>query len=140
GWIVLIVLLISFWRDQPEAIPKGKAVAPVTGFSACFTSMLANAAGPIMAIYLMAVKLPKKTFIGTKAWFFLIINFIKVPLMFFGAQSINSDSLVLNAKLIPAIIIGGLLGIKAVKHIPEEKFKLAIKVLVLTASLKLIFS
>ena len=36
-------------------------------------------AGPIFAIYCLAVGLPKLEFVGTGAWFFLIVNAFKVP-------------------------------------------------------------
>ena len=139
GIIVIIVLGISVWREKHKEIPKGKLVAISTGFTAGFTSMLANAAGPIMNIYLLVMKLPKEAFIGTAAWFFLIINYVKLPLMAIGANSISADSLKMNAMLIPAILIGGILGIKVVKYIPEEKFKKAVQILVFATCLKLIF-
>lgn len=37
-----------------------------------FASMIGNAAGPIFAVYLLAVNLDKKHYLGTTAWFFLI--------------------------------------------------------------------
>ena len=140
GVIVLFVLFLAEWNKNHKDVPKGKLVPVGTGIAAGFTSMLANAAGPIMAIYLLVMKLPKQAFIGTKAWFFLIINFVKIPLMMIGANSITRDSLSFNAKLIPAVMIGALLGVRVVKFIPEEKFKIAIKVLVIAACIKLIFS
>ena len=92
-----------------------------------------------MNIYLLVMKLPKEAFIGTAAWFFLIINYVKLPLMVFGANSITKESLTMDAMVIPAVIVGAVCGIKAVKLIPEEKFKRAVQFLVLAACLKLIF-
>ena len=43
------------------------------------TTMIANAAGPVMTIYLLACRLPKFEFVGTAAWFFFAINLLKVP-------------------------------------------------------------
>lgn len=140
GIIVLTVLGLSIWREKHKEIPEGKLIAVGTGFSAGFTSMLANAAGPIMNIYLLVMKLPKQAFIGTSAWFFLLINYVKLPLMYFGAGSITTESLKMNAALIPAVLIGGVLGIKAVRYIPEDKFKRAVQFLVFAACLKLIFA
>ena len=140
GIIVLTVLALSLWREKHKDVPEGKLISVGTGFTAGFTSMLANAAGPIMNIYLLVMKLPKEAFIGTSAWFFLIINYVKLPLMHFGAGSITKASLQMNAMLIPAILVGGILGIKAVKYIPEEKFKYAVQILVFAACIKLIFT
>lgn len=43
------------------------------------TTMLANAAGPLVSLYLLAISLPKPQLIATSAWFFLIINASKIP-------------------------------------------------------------
>lgn len=137
GGIVLSVLLLSLWREKNKSIPDGKLISLGTGFTAGFTSMLANAAGPVMNIYLLVMKLPKEVFIGTSAWFFLIINYVKLPLTILGPNSISKASLQMNAMLIPAILVGGILGIRAVKLIPEEKFKRAVQILVFVACLKL---
>ena len=139
GIIVLVVLFLSIWRERHDEIPEGKAVAVGTGFSAGLTTMLANAAGPIMNIYLLVMKLPKEVFIGTAAWFFLIINFVKLPLMVIGPNSITKASLQMGAMIIPSVIVGVILGIKIVKIIPEQKFKRAVQVLVFLACIKLIF-
>ena len=56
-------------------------VAPFLGVLGGMATMLANAAGPIAQFYLLAMKLPKYTFIGTSAWLFLIVNISKVPFM-----------------------------------------------------------
>ena len=85
------------------------------------------------------MKLPKKVFVGTAAWFFLIINYVKLPLMIIGPNSISRHSLLMNAFLIPAVLAGAYGGIKAVEVIPEKKFKRMVQFLTLAASLKLIF-
>ena len=41
--------------------------------------MTANAAGPVMTLYLSAAGIDKRRFVGTSAWFFLIVNLAKVP-------------------------------------------------------------
>ena len=75
GVVVLVALGISLWRERRQGkVSQGRALEVGTGFSAGFISMLANAAGPILSIYLLALKLPKEVFIGTAAWFFLVIN------------------------------------------------------------------
>ena len=39
-----------------------------------FTTMVANAAGPVMSLYFVASRLPVQAVLGTAAWFFLIVN------------------------------------------------------------------
>ena len=72
--------------------------------------MMANAAGPIMAIYLLAMRMDKKDFIGTTAWFFFILNLSKTP--FSGnLDLINADTLTTNLVLVPVILAGGGVGV-----------------------------
>jgi hypothetical protein len=60
-------------------VPHARWFAWTIGILAGAATMLANAAGPVFAIYLIAVGLPKMEFVGTSAWFFFIINLFKVP-------------------------------------------------------------
>ena len=92
------------------------------GGASGITTMMANSAGPVMAIYLLAVSLPKLAFVGTAAWFFLIINLIKVP---FSAQLglINGSSLALDFSLVPAVACGIWLGRYLITILPQELFE-----------------
>lgn len=100
--------------------------------------MLANAAGPIMVIYLLSMRLPPTAFIGTSAWYFLIINTFKVP---FSAQLglITLSSLMFNAMLLPFIGLGAWAGIKFARHIPRGSFERLVQILAALGALKLIF-
>ncbi|MBN2773507.1 MAG: sulfite exporter TauE/SafE family protein, partial [Prolixibacteraceae bacterium] len=82
-------------------------------------------------IYLLAMHLPKNSFIGTGAWFFLIVNASKFPLHFFIWKTINRETLTLDIVLLPAIVLGAFLGIWGVKKIPERMYRAA--VIVVTA-------
>src|SRR5207249_1290026 len=88
GLILVTMVALHFWRQQElrrdpegwaEKIPHALWFIGITGFLAGLTTMLANAAGPIMIMYLLAIRLPKMEFLGTGAWFFLILNVFKVP-------------------------------------------------------------
>ncbi|MCK9587876.1 MAG: TSUP family transporter [Terrimicrobiaceae bacterium] len=61
------------------------------------------------AVLLMACRLPKYEFVGAAAWFFFIVNVIKVP---FSASLglINPSSLWLNLLLVPGIAAGVVTG------------------------------
>jgi uncharacterized membrane protein YfcA len=107
------------------------------GFAAGVTTMLANAAGPVMGLYLLAVALPKDAFVGTGAWFFLIINLIKVP---FSAQLglITPDSLMFNAVLVPVILCGLFFGRMVVARLTQKWFDTFILAFAMIASLRLL--
>lgn len=113
-------------------------VACIFGILAGITTMIANAAGPIIVIYLIAMKLPKEEFIGTSAWYFLLLNWIKVPFMI-ERGLINQESIMFNLKIAPAVFVGAILGILLTKHLSEKNYKIWIQILTVIAALKLLF-
>jgi uncharacterized membrane protein YfcA len=147
GGIVLAMLALKFWqsnRKKSDCSSENEihlhwAFAAVIGFLIGLTSMMANAAGPIMIIYLLAMHLPKTEFVGTAAWFFFIVNWIKVPFML-DLNMITRQSIKLNATLFPIIAIGAVIGILILKHVPQKIFNKAVLVLATAAAIKLILS
>ena len=82
GATFLLMVALHVWRKkflEDEEIPSGPAFSGAMGLSAGFATMVANAAGPVMVIYLLAMQLPKLEFIGTGAWYFFVLNSFKVP-------------------------------------------------------------
>jgi uncharacterized protein len=83
--------------------------------------------------------LDKKSFIGTTAWFFFIINLSKFPLQVLVWKNINLNTLTIDILVLPAIALGAWLGIILVKRIPEKAYKwFVIVITVLSAFLILI--
>ena len=76
-----------------------------------------------MAVYLLSMRLPKNEFIGTAAWFFLVINLFKVPFHVFVWETISWQSVKLNLIALPVIIAGVYLGIWLVKRINEKYYR-----------------
>ena len=139
GVLVLGLLGLAWFRVtnvNNDHIPHHWLFAAFIGLLAGSTSMLANAAGPVMIIYLVAMRLPKNEFIGTRAWFFWILNLSKMP---FSANLdlMNASSLLTNLALVPCLVIGGLLGIALVNVIPQRAFDRIVKLLALAAALYL---
>jgi uncharacterized membrane protein YfcA len=144
GGILLVMVVLSYWRRRalsdglPDALPRSGWVAALTGVVAGFTTMVANAAGPVMALYLLAIGLPKLAFIGTGAWFFMLVNTAKVP---FSVQLglITPQSLMWDAVLILPLVPGALLGPVILRHIDQDKFETLVLGLAALASLRLLF-
>lgn len=126
GWIVLAMgLLQGLKRFAPapfERVPHSRPFAWFMGSAAGVTTMMANAAGPVMALYLLAVNLPKLQFVGTAAWFFLVINLAKVPFSY-QLGLIGSSSLRFNLVLVPAVVVGIFLGKRLLDKIPQKLFE-----------------
>jgi uncharacterized membrane protein YfcA len=141
GGIILGLLALMVWQDvrkkEPQ-YPQALWFAIVAGLAAGFTTMIGNAAGAITSIYLLAMRLPKNAFIGTVAWFFLIINLLKVPLQIFFWENIGAETLTFNAIMIPAIAAGAAIGILAAGKIPEKAYRVFVMVMTGAAGLLLI--
>ncbi|MCG8334636.1 MAG: sulfite exporter TauE/SafE family protein [Proteobacteria bacterium] len=122
---VLLGVGLMIWQDIRKSliVPEGRWFAAVLGLAGGFATMIGNAAGPIMALYLLSMRIPKFVFIGTGAWFFLLINLFKVPLHIFVWKTITLKTLTFNAILAPAIITGVFIGIQIVKIIPEKPYR-----------------
>nr|WP_062210778.1 sulfite exporter TauE/SafE family protein [Streptomyces sp. NBRC 109706] len=116
GGVLLLVVAAHLWqrRRKGERNGKGAASALFYGLLAGFTTMVANAGGAVMAVYLLAMGFPMLTFLGTAAWFFLIVNVFKVPFSA-GLGLIGTESLTLNAILLPGVFLGAFLGRRLIK-------------------------
>ena len=142
GGIVLIMLGINYWRTrtrgEEKPVPAQLWFAVALGFMAGVTTMMANAAGPIMIIYLLAMRLPKVEFVGTAAWFFFVINWLKVP---FSAnlELMTAESVKLDLMMLPFIAAGAIAGIFFLKRIPQKGFTAIVRILTAAAAIKLLF-
>jgi uncharacterized membrane protein YfcA len=125
GWTVLVLVCMQLWRMwRPgafEHVPHAWPFAAAMGLLAGITTMMANAAGPVMAMYFLAVGLPKYQFTGTSAWFFLFINLFKIPFSLWLGL-IHGSSLLFNFALLPAIIFGLFFGRWLLGHVPQRLF------------------
>jgi len=146
GAILVTIVVVHFWRrartkaltDLEAETKPHPLLAAVTGVSAGFTTMVANAAGPIMVIYLLAMRLPKYIFMGTAAWYFFILNLFKVPFSY-SLGLINANSLPISLALAPVAVAGALTGRVLIRHINQQVFELLALVLTFVAGLRLLF-
>lgn len=142
GVIIVVLAALQLWRRRsgaaPEPVTPSAATAAVFGILAGFTTLLANAAGPLMAIYLLAMRLPKLEFVGTAAMFFLVLNLFKVPFMA-DLGLINLGSLGTNLWLMPAVVAGVLLGRRIVAKLNQRWFENLSLALAVAAGVKLLF-
>jgi len=138
--VLLCTGLLAFTetRGNRFQVPNATWFYCLTGILGGFTTMIGNAAGPIMSIYLFAMGYQKNNFIGTYAWFFMIINAIKVPLQVFIWHNITTQHAVLALCLIPIIALGALLGVWVVKRIPEKPFRYLIIVMTGLSAIRLL--
>ena len=141
GWIVLLLAVMQAvrlrWPGWLGNVPHTRIAVWMIGLLAGAATMLANAAGPVIALYCVAVGLPKFELVGTLAWFFFIVNVFKLP--FSAALGlIRTDTLLLNAVLIPAVIAGVIGGRWIVHQLPQRAFDLLMLAFAAVAALRLI--
>lgn len=135
----IALMLLKDRKKGTDFFPDKWWFAASMGILGGFATMIGNVAGPIFAIYLLAMHLPKNSFIGTGAWFFLIINFLKFPLHIFVWKTIDRSTLTLDLLLLPAIAVGAFIGIMLVKKISDKIYRTTVIIVtVLSAFLLLI--
>ena len=141
GLIVLAMLALNWWRQRKEGleveVPRDWWFAGLMGFTAGVATMMANAAGPVMIIYLLAMQLPKVRFVGTCAWFFFLVNWIKVPFSM-NLKMMTWETIKIDLMILPAIALGAFLGIVLLHKIPQKKFGLVVQLLAAVAAIKLL--
>ncbi|MER5991614.1 MULTISPECIES: sulfite exporter TauE/SafE family protein [Streptomyces] len=131
GAILLLMAGVTVWRrrkagaeGEPDAVTTraGRAKARSYGVLGGFTTMVANAGGPVMSLYLLSAGFRKMGFLGTSAFFFLIVNTSKLPFSA-GLGLIDARSLLLDAALVLFVVPGALLGRWAVDRIDQRLFE-----------------
>ncbi len=139
GGLVLGMLAIELCRQRFgwQRMPHRRWFAAVTGLLAGFTTFVANAAMPVMSIYLVSQEFDKQRFIGTAAWFFLILNVCKVP-PYWAMHMFRREMLLPAAALAPLVIVGALLGVFVLARIPQRFFDALALVLAGAAAIRLV--
>jgi len=126
---IIMGLILMVWQDRRKkqvTVPDYWWFSAIIGMIGGFSTMIGNSAGPIMSIYLLTMYLPKNTFIGTKAWFFMIINLAKVPFHIFSWHTIDLRTVALDLAVFPAIALGALIGVRVVRLIPEKGYRILV--------------
>lgn len=108
GVIVAAMLLAYLWRRRTQVF-EAKGHSAAYGLTAGFATTVANAAGPVMSVYLLRQRLPKEEFVATGAWFFFLVNLAKVPIYAWHGL-FSARSLAFNLLAVPVVAAGALSG------------------------------
>jgi uncharacterized membrane protein YfcA len=141
GCLVLILLGLRYALDRFDisGMDLARRLGAPVGILSGLTTTLANAAGPLITVYLLWARINKEEFVGTAAWFFFIINCSKVP-FFIQRGMITAQTLSYNVLAVPLVVIGALSGMWALKKINQGLFEILVQVLAVAASLKLLLT
>jgi len=121
--VIVLAMLALYLRRRLRAHEVDVPVhgAPY-GVAAGFATTVANAAGPVMSLYLLSKRLSKEDFVATGAWFFFVINLTKIPIYTWHGL-IGRRSLAFDAMMVPAVLAGALAGRWLVYRIPQKLFE-----------------
>ena len=150
GAVLIVVLAVNAWHDLRRAAaarggspsrrrcPTPGGSPAVFGLAGGFTTMVSNAAGALLVVYLLSMRLPRDEFIGTSAWYFLIVNCVKVP---FSVELglITASSLLLDAALAGGVAAGSIAGMLTARRIPQKAFVIVAKVLAFASAVRMFF-
>jgi uncharacterized membrane protein YfcA len=95
------------------------------GTLAGFTTMVANAGGAPMTLYFLAARFSMMRFLGTGAWFFFLVNVLKLPFSL-ALGLVNAESLRICAAAVPLVLAGTWLGRSVIRRIDQARFTRAV--------------
>ncbi|MBI2844623.1 MAG: sulfite exporter TauE/SafE family protein [Armatimonadetes bacterium] len=146
GWLVLSMLALNLLQHKlgDRIAPKSRVGIAVSGSAVGVSTTISNAAGPVMAIYLSALRMPKEQLMGTVAWFFFVLNLTKLPILI-ALTAVNPEKpliTILSLKFIgtiwPVILLGVFLGKWMLPRISQRLFNTLILTLAGISAVKLV--
>jgi len=140
GIILLSVVILIYWEKYPpKKVPDNWVFSSFLGLAAGVTTMIGHLAGPFANIYFLSMRMPKNEFIGTVAWLFFLVNFIKLPIHIFYWKTVNQESFIQSLSLLPALFIGFTIGAYFVKSIRDQSYRKMIIIITGVGALVLLF-
>jgi len=139
GWMVLALLALEAGRQRFgwSDLPGRWGFVAAMGLLAGFGTIVGNAAGPVMSIFLISRGLPKDQFMGTWAWFFLIVNLSKLP-VYAALGMITPVTLRFDLAIAPAVVVAALAGRRLFAILPQRVFNGLVLILAAAAALRLV--
>jgi len=146
GVIVLSMSAVHFGRlyylkshpQKEDRLPHSLPFRGGMGILGGFATMVANAAGPVGELYFASMRLPKMVFVGTKAWCFFLINWIKIP-FFLDLDLITGESMQLSILFMPAALLGAWMGPWLVRRIHPRLFSFLVWIFIIFAGIKMLW-
>lgn len=137
--LITIVIVVVMELRKSTQVPVHPLFSITTGLTAGFTTMIGNLAGAFANLYFLAMRMQKNDFIGTAAWIFLFMNLFKLPFQVFFWKNINTQSLEIDAVLVPTLALGFWTGIRMVGKIQDAQYRKLVMLLTLIGSVLMLF-
>ena len=141
GIILLLLVVLTIWQRRRKLtnIPANKPMRAIAGALAGFTTMVANAGGPVTSMYFLACKFSVKTFLGTTAWFFFLVNLSKLPFTI-SLGLIQPQHLQIAVFLVPIVLFGALAGRALAKRLTLAVFEPLVIITTIISTLPLLLT
>lgn len=141
GVLLLAVVAVTLFRRRMTGVVADagphRVAAATYGTLGGFTTMVANAAGPVMSMYFLASRFSVREFLGTAAWFFALVNLGKLPFSI-GLGLITVPGLLLDLVLVPLVIGGAFLGRWLAGRLDQKLFERLVIVFTVVGSVYLL--
>ncbi|MCU1439133.1 MAG: sulfite exporter TauE/SafE family protein [Rhodoglobus sp.] len=146
--IVLVVTGLVRWlrprlarKTARPGLPRrhSRARSWLFGVLGGATTMVANAAGPVMSIYFLASGFSVAALLGTSAWYYFVINLSKLPFSI-ALGLVTPSGLLIDLMLLPALAVGAIVGRVASRRINRQWFELVIYIITFASALYLLLS
>lgn len=140
-WLLILLisgmLLLSLWLEyRPARWMRLPVMGQVMGLISGLVSTLANAAGPLLSLYLMEQKMDKQAYVATRAWAFMLINAAKIPVLI-GVGLLNTQTLTAGLSAIPGLIVGACVGAWLMSRMNLSQFRWLIRGMAMLAIVNL---
>jgi len=124
GFESILLVGIHWWRqvrgEQSHLVPEPWR-SHLTGSFAGASSTLAHAAGPIVSMYLLPLRLDRQMFVGVSAFYFFILNTAKLPAYFVAGQFARAE-LSFTLRFSPLVLAGALFGFWVNRRMGDRLF------------------
>ena len=136
--LVLTLLLVLRNVYHPHSVYRPAPWHGVlVGVAAGISSTIAHAAGPVLALFLLAQRLEKTSFVATTGVFFTVNNLLKVP-PYVATGLIDAATLGLSLRYAAAVPFGIAAGVWANRRLPQRHFDSVVAGLMIVTSLDLL--
>jgi len=141
-YIYLLLALIIFYAVfKPKKLPEFKVKQKSWILIGIFTGILAilvGAVGPMLAVFFIRDDFEKEEIVSTKAMMQLSAHLIKIPAFLYLEFDYTSNLFLISIMGI-AVIIGTKFGIKLLKRVDKNSFKILFKTVLFIAGIRITY-
>ncbi|MDQ0471177.1 sulfite exporter TauE/SafE family protein [Labrys wisconsinensis] len=140
--VIALAFAANWWigvvQKRAEGPKPGDGAGLFWGLVAGFTSFVSHAGGPPYQIYSLPQRLKPELLAGTTAWFFAIVNLMKV-VPYFVLGQFSRENLTISAALAPVAVVTTIFGVWLVRRADTTRFYRIIYALLVVVGLDLIW-